>query len=173
MSSGNRVEVQNPLAVANYVIDLAVSEKHPVTNLKLQKILYYLQAAFLHEERQPLIDTKFSRWQFGPVSQEVYYSFNSHGASEITEPAQTIDFEEFDIETPKINLEEKYVDELKEYTVNLLKIPAWKLVEKTHEQTLWSDYSDDIRAFSAPDYNNKEIQKYFDEGSAEELWKSN
>lgn len=47
----------------------------------------------------------------------------------------------------------------------------WKLVEKTHEQKIWSDYEKDIQSYSAPDYTEKEILEQF-EDIREQIWNS-
>lgn len=173
MNSSKSLISQDPLAVANYVIKKAVEKGNPVTNLKLQKILFFLQAAFINEFDTPIMDTKFSRWPFGPVSKDVYYSFKDNGSGEIRDEAQTIDFSDFNILTPRIKLDDIYMDKIGEYTTQLLKYPTWKLVQKTHEQSLWSDYEEDIKNFNAKDYTTEEIKEYFSSHSEDKLWQMN
>lgn len=170
MNSSKSLISQDPLAVANYVIKKAIEKDNPVTNLKLQKILFFLQAAFINEFDTPIMETQFSRWPFGPVSKDVYYSFRDNGSDEIKDEAQTIDFSNFDISTPKIELDDFYVEKIDKFIDNLLKFPSWQLVQKTHDQSLWSDYEEDIKKFSAPDYTNDEIKNYFDLNTTERIW---
>lgn len=54
-------------------------EKESVTNLKLQKILYYVQGYFLAKFDRPLFPDEIQAWKFGPVVPSVYYEFSSYG----------------------------------------------------------------------------------------------
>lgn len=47
----------------------------PITNLALQKLLYFAHALFLIERKQPLVSGYFEAWEFGPVHPAVYQSF--------------------------------------------------------------------------------------------------
>ena len=42
-----KFELQSPMAVANFIIGVAKKEDKPVTNLKLQKVLFFLQGTIL------------------------------------------------------------------------------------------------------------------------------
>ena len=59
------------LNVAKYIIDKCTRENYPISNLQLQKILYYIQREFL--QRGPkAFPEEIEAWQFGPVVPEVY-----------------------------------------------------------------------------------------------------
>lgn len=77
--------------VADFLIflrnnDLENGEKYSLTNLKLQKLLYFSHAFFsvANDQNEGLIDENFQAWRYGPVIPEVYYRFNSFGQSDIT-----------------------------------------------------------------------------------------
>lgn len=72
----------NVIEVAKYVISYCMSMGTPVSNLQLQKILYYLQVYFLRRGFS-LFEADFYAWQHGPVVPEVYYMFSGYGASSI------------------------------------------------------------------------------------------
>ena len=55
----------------------------PISNLQLQKILYYLQVYFIQHEGIPLFEDEIEAWQFGPVIPEVYYEYCGFGGFEI------------------------------------------------------------------------------------------
>ena len=61
------------LDVAKYIVDKCTSDKQPVSNLQLQKILYFLQKKYLIDEKRILFSDEIQAWQFGPVVPEVYY----------------------------------------------------------------------------------------------------
>lgn len=54
-----------------------------ITNLKLQKMLYYMQGYWLAIFNKPLFDDEIEAWMYGPVVPEVYYEFKRHGSLSI------------------------------------------------------------------------------------------
>ena len=67
------------VSVAKYVISYCMKKATPVTNLKLQKILYYLWIEFYKAKRQPLFDNTIRAWPLGPVVPDVYDQFCAYG----------------------------------------------------------------------------------------------
>jgi uncharacterized phage-associated protein len=65
----------DPRAIANLILDEGQQQGSPVTNLALQKLLYFAHALFLVERKQPLVLGHFEAWQFGPVHPTVYMAF--------------------------------------------------------------------------------------------------
>jgi uncharacterized phage-associated protein len=49
-----------------------------IPNLKLQKLLYYVQAWHLAFYQKPLFDGKFQAWIHGPVNREIYDRFKEN-----------------------------------------------------------------------------------------------
>jgi uncharacterized phage-associated protein len=69
--------------LAEYIVKKCITDEKPITNLQLQKILYYVQKAFLdHNDRA--FSEPIEAWQFGPVVPKVYYRFGGFGAMPIT-----------------------------------------------------------------------------------------
>lgn len=81
----------DPRSIANIVLDIADSSGIPITNLALNKILYFLHAWYLAHFNRPLIDAKIEAWEYGPVIREVYSEFKQYGSSEIKGRAQRFD----------------------------------------------------------------------------------
>lgn len=52
----------------------------PITNLKLQKLLYYCQANTLLSSELPLFKNKIIAWKYGPVVKEVYEKYSEFKA---------------------------------------------------------------------------------------------
>jgi uncharacterized phage-associated protein len=48
-----------------------------ITNLALQKLLYFAHAIFLNETKKPLVGGYFEAWQYGPVHPTAYKAFRS------------------------------------------------------------------------------------------------
>ena len=70
------------IEIAKYIINKCTVECHPISNLQLQKILYYVQKSFLQVGKMAFND-EIEAWQFGPVVREVYNQYCGFGASKI------------------------------------------------------------------------------------------
>ena len=71
----------NALLVANHIVKYCNSKNHPISNLKLQKLLYFVQAEFLVSKGIPCFREAIEAWDFGPVVPEVYHHFKKYGSS--------------------------------------------------------------------------------------------
>src|SRR3546814_10577509 len=67
----------DPRGVANLLLDLAEVRQKPISNLVLQKLLYFAHGRFLIESKKPLLAGYFEAWQFGPVHPTVYHAFKA------------------------------------------------------------------------------------------------
>ena len=54
-------------------------EREGITNLKLQKILYFAQAYYLAKLSRPLFSEKIEAWEYGPVVPVVYDLYKKNG----------------------------------------------------------------------------------------------
>jgi uncharacterized phage-associated protein len=93
----------DPRAIANLMLDEADRLGNIVTNLALQKLLYFAHAIFLIETEQPLVSGHFEAWKYGPVHPNVYSAFKSTGSTPIKFRAMRHDVstgEQSKIETP-------------------------------------------------------------------------
>lgn len=81
-----RGDEMKALDVASYFVQLANdTPEHDLTNLKLQKLLYYAQGKYLaRNDGQPLFDDKVEAWQYGPVVAEAYHAFKACGNFPVT-----------------------------------------------------------------------------------------
>ena len=57
-----------------------------ISHLKLQKLLYFAQAAYLSLEGRKLFGDKIEAWDYGPVVPVVYRLFNQYGSKPIRKP---------------------------------------------------------------------------------------
>lgn len=67
------------LASQKYVGDN--SEREGITNLKLQKILYFAQAYYLAKVKKPLFSEDIEAWEYGPVVPKIYRRYKKHGSN--------------------------------------------------------------------------------------------
>ena len=71
--------------VARYIIHHEAQQNRPVSNLRLQKLLYFVQAKFVMDSHgtSPCFYEKMEAWGFGPVVREVYYEYRYYGGAMI------------------------------------------------------------------------------------------
>jgi len=122
-----------------------------ITNLKLQKLLYYLQGYHLAYFNTPLFEEELVKWQYGPVVAEVYHSFKQHGPQPIPK-SKAINFE--------ILTEEQTALFLDVYKV-MGQFSALKLMDMTHTEKpfLSVDYSEVIPKEILKEYFTNFINK--------------
>ena len=72
----------NALSIANYIVN-NWSDKIEITNLKLNKLVYYSYVESLRKLGRPLFDDAIEAWQYGPVEPAVYQAFSSYGRNPI------------------------------------------------------------------------------------------
>lgn len=73
----------NVIDIATYIINYSNDIDSPVNNLKLQKLLYYVQAAVLAKTNHMCFDSKIIAWKFGPAVPEAYHYYAEYGRDDI------------------------------------------------------------------------------------------
>lgn len=99
MEDTNSQEIQTVENVANFflcVSTFADEEVEQITNMKLQKLVYYAQGYHLAYYGKPLFNEDICAWKHGPVCPPLYLKYKDYGSAPIKPPA---DFD-FDIFTP-------------------------------------------------------------------------
>ena len=108
------------LEVARYVITKCSEAGKPVSNLKLQKMLYFLWVDFYKKTGRTLFYDDICAWQFGPVVPDVYFEYCSYAGRPINARYNT----------SEINPNDKKVLDMA--ISKYAKIPANILVNTTH-----------------------------------------
>lgn len=73
------------LDIAYKILDKAnTPEGELISNMKLQKMLYYMQGFHLAYFGTPLFDEEIEAWQYGPVVPSVYEQFCDHKSGGIS-----------------------------------------------------------------------------------------
>lgn len=89
--------------VAEFFIQLASSgEDDQITNLKLNKLLYYAQGAYLARTGKTLFSNAIEAWQLGPVVADVYHRYKVCGRNPISPSSDNLElscFSEDELET--------------------------------------------------------------------------
>lgn len=156
------------LDVCRYVINYSNDKDYGISNLKLQKVLYFIQAYFLTNtpDNRSCFKERIEAWDFGPVVPEAYREYKQYGSANIPYITSFIDFDERCI----WNSERKYYDsnvissEHKDMINDVIdqfsNYSATDLVTLTHKQAPW-------REAYVPHMNNEitldAIRQYFEE----------
>lgn len=77
------------MTIAKWFIAWADAEEEELSNLKLQKLLYYAQGHYLARYGRSLFTDQMQAWSHGPVVPEVYHAFKRFGSN-------PVEFQEFD-----------------------------------------------------------------------------
>ena len=95
------------LDIAKYFIKLASPEEGDfITNLKLQKLLYYAQGFHLALYGKPLFGEQIEICHYGPVVADVYHIYKEYKTNAIPQP-DDFNVEQYDRETREL-LDEVY-----------------------------------------------------------------
>ena len=104
------------------------SDADYITNLKLQKLLYYAQGCFLTVKGCPLFNETLLAWEHGPVVNEVYQEYKKYHSNGIP----------FDEEYVN-NIDKKDEELLKEVYKVFGKYSAWGLREMARNEIPWKE----------------------------------
>lgn len=137
--------------IAAYIVNYSIDNEKYISNLKLQKLLYYVQAYFAVEKNKPCFNEEFEHWRHGPVIPEIYSEYKVYFNENIT------DYKDHEKINPKDRmLIEKVIDSYFDYS-------AWEMVRKTHDELPWVNTDEN----EIIDW--REICKYFKENKDEVL----
>ena len=157
--------------IARYVIKYCNEQYTDISHMKLQKLLYFIQAFFLVEIEKgygyPAFSDRIEAWESGPVVPAVYEEFKLYGALPniphknsylIPDPKSHWSIKRVNYDDSMISEHNKkgiieIVDYFKDWATN-------DLVKLTHRQEPWENaYSHGANT----EIKTKEIKEYFSE----------
>lgn len=78
-------------SVANLLLDIADQHQIAISNLALQKLVFFAHGLYLVRTGRPLVSGYFEAWEHGPVHPKLYREFKKFGAAPITSRAMAVD----------------------------------------------------------------------------------
>jgi uncharacterized phage-associated protein len=78
--------------IAFSFVQKGIIEGKPVTQMKLQKMVFFAHGYHLAKYGTPLINEEFEAWKYGPVVQSIYRSYKLYGSDEIKTTDLITDF---------------------------------------------------------------------------------
>lgn len=117
------------ISVANIILHWANNDGELVTNLKMQKLLYYAQAWHLVNFNKPLFEESIEAWQLGPVVRSAYDVFKKYGNGPIKYK------DEGGKEAEVFTSQQR--EFLKQFYDVYIRLKAHELVNMTHNEDPW------------------------------------
>ncbi len=102
-----------------------------LTNLKLQKLVYYAQGFHLAIYGRPLFPERICAWEYGPVVPALYHALKVHGAN----PISLSDLDSF----PRERLDKNTKNLLREINSVYGQFSAVRLMQLTHNEPPWRE----------------------------------
>ena len=124
------------LDIAKYIIRWCDKNGLRITNLQLQKILFFIQKESIRKRGYGIFSNRIEAWQYGPVIPDVFYEFAGFGAMKL------VLYEDLFSENSS---KDTFIDnESNKIIENILKeciyISPWDLVAKSHvSDGAWSN----------------------------------
>lgn len=140
--------------VARLVLQLCQERGVGVSQLKLQKLMYYIQGYHLSATGRALFEEDIYAWRHGPVERCIYNTYREYGGGVI--PV----FNQVDI----ASFTEVSLDIVNYVLDTLGNIGAWRLVDKTHSEKPWRNHVDESTLVADNQIiSHEELKDYFDE----------
>lgn len=119
-------------AIANFVLDHAETENLEVSNLALQKIVFFCHAWHLVETGEPLIKQEFEAWQHGPVLQYLYRQFRDFENRPIRGRAKSLNPLTGSSEVVPTDMDNETKERIKRIVSFYGRLEPWDLVDMSH-----------------------------------------
>lgn len=124
--------MQSCFDIANYFIWLANETGSFISNLKLQKLVYYAQAWYLALYQTPLFEEDFQAWIHGPAIPELYQKYQDFRWKPILEDV-----------TPELPPDIfKFLDEVAE---EYFACDGYELERMTHAEDPWNQARENLQ----------------------------
>jgi uncharacterized phage-associated protein len=121
-------------------------EEAGISNLKLQKLLYYAKGFYQAIFDEPLFPEKLWAWAHGPVVPEIYHQYKTCGSGPIT----TLEHD------PSHKFDKEQLELLNEVWSVFGQFSAWKLRDMSHNEKPWLDHEEDASMIA-----DDELASYF------------
>jgi uncharacterized phage-associated protein len=118
--------------VANFVLDHGDALGLSVSNMAVNKIVFFSHAAFLSLQNKPLILQRFEAWEWGPVVQDLYHAFKKFDDAPIVDRATKLDRATARYVVCEYRFAANDLDLLREVVDFYIRIPAIKLSDMSH-----------------------------------------
>lgn len=119
--------------IADFFIALSNETGSLITNLKLQKLVYYADAWHLANYKEPLIKEDFQAWIHGPAIPSLYGEYKTFS----WQPIVRTDLKSENLIAIKEQLSSKIVELLDQVCDSYFGLTAYELERLTHNEDPW------------------------------------
>ncbi|WCK55130.1 DUF4065 domain-containing protein [Aneurinibacillus sp. Ricciae_BoGa-3] len=157
--------------VAEYLIAKSNIDNIPISNLKLQKLMYYCQAWYLALYHERLFDEEIEAWRHGAVVRRIYNKYSVFGYN-------NIQLGNFPLNQHINKLERKFGENICEFFDNIIDkyfgYSAEELREVNHNELPWLKARQDIAENEGSDkvIEDEWMEKYYGIHAIEMGWKT-
>lgn len=123
-----------PEVIADFFLAFANSAGDKISNLKLQKLVYYAEAWHLANFKKALFAENFQAWIHGPVLPSIYKKYKKYGCNPITNFKKTLD----DIRKEGV-ISKQLFEFLEEVARVYMSYEAFQLETATHNEKPWQE----------------------------------
>lgn len=122
--------------LAHHIIAVAHENDIPVTNLQLQKVMFFSLKDAINDELlssdviKETYDRPFLVWRYGPVVEDVYNEFSAYGATPILDDYECVN--------------EYNNNDFNCRIIELLRMNVFSLVNKSHQENFWRNHEKQI-----------------------------
>jgi len=150
-------------AVANFILDYCDSKGRTLTNVAMQKVIYFCHAWSLIKLNKPLVNQNFEAWQYGPVLQYLYHEFKEFDRSPITSRAHAMNMKTGRKEIASQEFDQQTTELLKEAVDFYSPMSPFYLVELSHvEGGPWDKvWNNGGKVNPGMQIDNKAIAEYY------------
>jgi uncharacterized phage-associated protein len=143
-------------AAARTILERAHAQGLSITNLKIQKLLYFAHGLMLSLHDRGLINEKFQAWKYGPVVEELYHALKFFGPSTI--PPSSVFIKHWEIIPDSDTDALAAIDSI---LGQLGKLSGGRLIDISHDKNgPWhAVYHDETRSV---EIENSAVKTYFD-----------
>jgi len=138
------------LDVSRYIINYCIDKGKPITNGKLQKLLFYVQASFLVELGLPCFDEDIISWKLGAVVKESFDEYILSSLNPITEKQEVIQKICYDNKNGKIIFEKivfnqdeifkkSHMEQINKVLDSYINVSVYDLINKNHREEPWTN----------------------------------
>lgn len=132
------------LRLSHYIVDKCTKDGEPVSNLQLQKILYFLQSVYCRATRGSLLfPDEFEAWPYGPVLHCVYDEYSCFGGGVIEET--------YPVFETRLGVSSDVIKFLDDGIESLRRKYPWDLVRLSHaEGSPWKQVYQNGKGYKQP-----------------------
>lgn len=140
----NAIDIARWFLLHNLAEQMECDDVEGISNLKLQKLLYYAQGCYLALHKERLFSDPIVAWQHGPVVEAVYQEYKRFRADFIT-----------DYTEPEVKFSEEVENVLLWVYNEFGQYTAWALRNMTHKEKPW------LETAKSSEINVDLIKEYF------------